>query len=68
MYPSQTYARLSQSAVANDLKAVLKKNKGGEAAVRDQMLVISQGNQKVISIKMYQPVPQFRSTISETRR
>lgn len=68
MYQSKTFSKLSQSAVVNDLKRVLTKNKGGEAHLKEQVLSITQNNQKIIDIKIYQPVTKSQQTISESRR
>lgn len=68
MYQSQTFKKLTQSALVNDFKRVLAKNKGGEAQLKEQMLSISQNNQKIFDIKVYQPVAKSQQTISESRR
>ena len=68
MYSRESYTRLNQTAVANELKQLLHKNEGSKAKIKEQTLTIFNKNQSLISIKVFQPSPKTKSKISETRK
>ena len=68
MYLSQSYSRLNQNSVTNELKQLLKNNKGNEANIKGQLLIISKNSTPVINIKIFQPSGKSTNKVSETRK
>lgn len=68
MYSKQSFSRLNQTTIANDLRKLLQKSKGSEVKIKEQSLIITNKNQTVANIKIFQPSPKTKTRISETRK